>query len=71
MGVFPVFCFTGGGRSSTGSLEPALACAGKEERMEESPSPGEEQEFRMGSGKCRWVLAETGTAGVISPDKRE
>ncbi|XP_063034025.1 polymeric immunoglobulin receptor-like isoform X2 [Melospiza melodia melodia] len=42
---------TGGGRSSTGSLEPALACAGKEERMEESPSPGEEQEFRMGSGK--------------------
>ncbi|NXI18298.1 PIGR protein, partial [Irena cyanogastra] len=61
---------TGGERSTTGSLEPALACAGlspgKEERMEENPSPGEEQEFRMGSGKCRWVFAETGTASVVS-----
>ncbi|NXL79506.1 PIGR protein, partial [Leptocoma aspasia] len=55
---------TGGERSTMGSLEPALAHAGlspgKEERMEENPSPGEEQEFRMGSGKCRWVFAETG-----------
>ncbi|XP_059723727.1 polymeric immunoglobulin receptor-like isoform X2 [Haemorhous mexicanus] len=46
---------TGGGRSSPGSLEPPLAPAGlspgKEERMEESLSPGEEQEFRTGSGK--------------------
>lgn len=70
-----MFCFTGGGRSSSGSLEPALACAGlspgKEEGMEENPSPGEEQEFRMGSGKCRWVLAETGTAGALSLDKGE
>ncbi|NXU38496.1 PIGR protein, partial [Drymodes brunneopygia] len=55
---------TGGARSTRGNLEPALARAGlspeKEERMEETPNPEEEQEFRMGSGKCRWVLAETG-----------
>ncbi|XP_005529479.2 PREDICTED: polymeric immunoglobulin receptor-like [Pseudopodoces humilis] len=45
---------TGEERSTTGSLEPALAglSPGREEGMEESPSPGEEQEFRMGSGKC-------------------
>lgn len=70
-----MFCFKGGERSTTGSLEPTLVRAGlspgKEERMEENPSPGEEEEFRMGSGKCRWVLAETGTARVISLDKRE
>ncbi|XP_072774964.1 polymeric immunoglobulin receptor-like isoform X3 [Taeniopygia guttata] len=45
----------GGERSAMGSLEPTLVCAGpspgKEERMEENLSPGEEEEFRMGSGK--------------------
>lgn len=71
MGVFPVFGFEVGERRTTGSPEPALGRAGpspgKEERMEESPRAGEEQEFTMGSGKCRWVLAETGAAGVVSP----
>ncbi|NXT71775.1 PIGR protein, partial [Chaetops frenatus] len=55
---------TGEAGSTTGNLETALACAGlspgREERMEESPGPGEEQEFRTGSGKCRWVFAGTG-----------
>ncbi|XP_066059847.1 polymeric immunoglobulin receptor-like isoform X2 [Chamaea fasciata] len=42
-------------RRTTGSLEPALGRAGlspgREERMEETPRAGEEQEFRTGSGK--------------------
>lgn len=70
-----VFCFEGEAGSTTGSLEPSLARAGlspgREERMEENPSPGEVQEFRMGSGKCRWVLAGAGTASVVSLDRRE
>ncbi|XP_038018166.1 polymeric immunoglobulin receptor-like isoform X2 [Motacilla alba alba] len=61
---------TGGGSSSTGGLEPALARAGlspgKEERMEENPSPGEEQEFRMGSGKCRTISAILGNIRMTS-----
>ncbi|NWV48032.1 PIGR protein, partial [Daphoenositta chrysoptera] len=56
--------------STSGSLEPALARAGlspgREERLEETPGPGEAQEFRMGSGKCGWVFAGAGTARVIS-----
>lgn len=71
MGVFAVFCFEGGERSTTGNLEPALGRAGpnpgKEERMEENPRAGEEQGLTMGSGKCRWVLAVTGAAGAVSP----
>ncbi|CAN8200203.1 unnamed protein product [Coccothraustes coccothraustes] len=59
---------TGGGRSSPGSLEPPLARAGlspgKEEGMEESP--GEEQEFRMSSGKCRPISAILGNIRMIS-----
>lgn len=66
-----VFCFKGEERSTMGSLGTALGRAGpspgREERMEETLSPVEEQEFRTGSGKCRWVLAEIGTAGVVSP----
>lgn len=69
------FCFKGEARSTTGNLGTALARAGlgpgREERTEESPNPREEQEFRMGSGKCRWVFAETGAASVVSLDKRE
>ncbi|RLV86638.1 hypothetical protein DV515_00015851 [Chloebia gouldiae] len=61
---------TGGERSTTGSLEPALVRAGlspeKEERMEENPSPGEEQEFRMGSGKCRTISAILGNIRMTS-----
>ncbi|NXP42436.1 PIGR protein, partial [Leiothrix lutea] len=66
---------TGEERSPTGSLEAALGRAGlspgREERMEETPRAGEEQEFRTGSGKCRWVFAQTGAAGVRVPLRRE
>lgn len=63
-----MFCFKGEARGSTGSLEPALTHAGlspgREERMEENP--GEEQEFRMGSGKCRTISAILGNIRMIS-----
>ncbi|XP_017596649.1 PREDICTED: polymeric immunoglobulin receptor-like isoform X1 [Corvus brachyrhynchos] len=56
--------------STTGSLEPASARAGlspgREERMEENPSPGEVQEFRMGSGKCRTISAILGNIRMTS-----
>ncbi|NWW81938.1 PIGR protein, partial [Climacteris rufus] len=50
---------TGEERSSPGNLQRALGHAGlspgREERMEESPGPGQGQGCSTGSGKCRWV----------------
>ncbi|XP_056367280.1 polymeric immunoglobulin receptor-like isoform X2 [Oenanthe melanoleuca] len=57
---------TGEERSTMGSLDPAQAglSPGREGRMEEKP--GEEQEFRMGSGKCRTISAILGNIRMIS-----
>ncbi|XP_064492237.1 mucin-5AC-like isoform X2 [Pseudopipra pipra] len=50
---------TGGGRSTTGSLEAATAQAGpspaKEQTVEETSSPGKVQECKMDSGKCSYL----------------
>ncbi|XP_027550836.1 polymeric immunoglobulin receptor-like [Neopelma chrysocephalum] len=55
---------TGGERSATGSLEAAMAQTGpspvKEQRVEETSSPGKVQESRMDSGKCRKIYAILG-----------
>ncbi|NXF12217.1 PIGR protein, partial [Smithornis capensis] len=49
----------GEGRSTIGNLEAATAQAGpdpvKEQMMEENPGPGNVQECKGDSGKCRWV----------------
>ncbi|NWS10886.1 PIGR protein, partial [Pachyramphus minor] len=51
-------------RSTSGNLEAATAQAGpspgKEQTTEETSSPGKVQEWKMDSGKCRWVFSGTG-----------
>ncbi|NWI59174.1 PIGR protein, partial [Calyptomena viridis] len=57
-------------RSTFGNLEAAAVLAGpnpmKEQMMEENPGPGNVQECKGDSGKCRWVLSGTGTANMAS-----
>ncbi|NWI84783.1 PIGR protein, partial [Pitta sordida] len=60
----------GEGRSTIGNLETTRVQTevnlGKEQTMEETPSPGDVQGCKVDSGKCRWVLSGTGTANVTS-----